>query len=63
MEVVMWSVIDYVNSTIRVRHAKGAIVSFSVNANDSLEHLGLRFDQGDARRAAITYLANLRAKK
>jgi hypothetical protein len=54
----MWSVVDYVHPTIRVRNTKTSdVVAFQVAADGSLEHLGRRFDQGDARRAAIAYLA------
>jgi hypothetical protein len=39
----------------------GETYIFLVNVDGSVEHGGARFDQGDARRTAIAYLAQSRA--
>jgi hypothetical protein len=55
-----WSVLDYKHPAIRVKNeVSGEIVSFDVNDDGSLYHGGTRFDLGDARRAAMGYLARL----
>jgi len=55
-----WSVLDYKHPTIRVKNElSGEIAPFHVNDDGSLYHDGVRFDRGDARRAAIGYLASL----
>jgi hypothetical protein len=57
----MWSVLQYVPPTIRVRNIKTSeVAEFQVSAEGTLVHSGERFDQGDARRAAIAYLASIR---
>jgi len=55
-----WSVLDYKHPTIRVKNeVSGEIAPFHVNDDGSLFHDGARFDLGDARRAAVGYLASL----
>jgi hypothetical protein len=39
----------------------GETYVFSVNVDGTVEHDDARFDQGDARRTAIAYLAESRA--
>jgi hypothetical protein len=56
----MWTVVDYVPPTIHLRDTKsGEHAEFLVSADGTLEHSGKRFDQGEARRAAIAYLVSI----
>jgi hypothetical protein len=56
----MWTVVDYVPPTISLRDTKtGERTEFQVSADGTLEHSGRRFDQGEARRAAISYLVSI----
>jgi hypothetical protein len=58
----MWSMVDYVPPTIHLRNTKsGEHAEFQVSADGTLEHSGKRFDQGDARRAAIAYLVSIKS--
>jgi hypothetical protein len=55
-----WLVLDYKHPTIRVKNeVSGEIAPLYVNDDGSLFHDGARFDLGDARRAAIEYLASI----
>jgi hypothetical protein len=57
----MRSVVECTHPTIRMRNAKtGEVAEFQISTEGTLEHSGVRFDQDDARRVAITYLLAVR---
>jgi hypothetical protein len=59
----MFEVTKYEHPYIFVTSRRSAeTYRFFVDADGALEHAGARFDQGDARRAAIAYLFQKRAQ-
>ena len=59
----MFEVTSYKHPYIFVRCRRtGETYRFLVRDDGALEHEGARFDQGEARRAAIAYLARTRPK-
>ncbi len=57
-----WRVTRYRHPIIFVQHSGGEIVEFPVSDDGAVEHNG-RFDLGDAKRAAINYLAKRKAAR
>jgi hypothetical protein len=53
----VWQVVLYNHPLIRVRHKDGETADFTVSDDGTVQHGGARFDLGEARRAAIAFLA------